>query len=619
MLSQTVVLLRVGTAAGGAAATAARSRDRDARSAVVAPRAPAARPPAARPALELMALAQQPPNPPYFNRLREEPRGHYATPPARPQSSSRPTNAPMFAPEPPTYHPAFAPILPVSADLFGVGVAATPFGLWRDASELVAQAAATAPLAHAMRDLAFNSLAGSSQDRYLRVYKSFVDFCVRSGIPGPYMPAAPAKVGLFLTHITGQGQYGSSFSVTAAALRWAHLLSGYPSPFEQDASLALVMAGARRTNAQPEHQTEHLTLADYHRALEACDAESDPRFRQLALMLAISFGAALRFSELIRLTWKDLHLRETHLLVMATRFKVRPDGTQDPCPLPASRDGHCPVTLAVEYASLFGISLPHNSSVTLWPVIPAMGDALDWDHRVSNDYCYQALRSLLTSIGLTGEEFSWHSSRSGAATAADEAGLGEHVIATLGGWKSRSVQRYMRVTEGSRLTAAASMMGLPPPTPAAQRAPRARAPRQESSGAVPLPSSRKRRAPAPPAAEPRPGRGPRAALSTTLLAPLASHRPAAPIESASQPSLAPAPRARLLPEPRFEPPRALIARAAPPFGPHQPGRVAPLRPQALMPLLVPWKPPPCLPGPQAPPPTSSAFPSSRFASSHHHL
>ena len=583
----TTVLLSAGAVAGGGfRKTRQQPVDHSRPAAAFQPRP--TRPTAA------VAAAAVPPRLPLPARPREEPRQH------APASSRFPAAAPprgvaTTKDTPLVFRPQAPPILPDSTDAFGIGSRAAPYGLWQDASELVAQAAPAAALATAMRDLAFNSVAAASQERYLRVFESFVDFCVRMKIPGPYMPAAPAKIGLFLTHLVQAGQYGSSFNVAVAALRWAHLLSGRPNPFDEDASLSLILAGARRTTARPEHRRPHLTLHDYHRALDACLMGEDQRYLQLALMLAISFGAALRFSELIRLTWTDIHIRPTHLLVLAKRMKVRADGTPDPCPLPASGDAHCPVALAVAYASIFNVTLPYNSRATLWPNVPPPEEPMDWDTRVSDDYCYQALRSLLTSIGLSGEEFSWHSSRAGAATAADEAGLGEHAIAAMGGWSSKAVQTYMRVTEDSRLTAAATMMGLPPPPPHRRSAQADAAPHAPA----PLPP-RPRKRKAPTEARPRQRKDPHASAATTLLASFEWGPPAA------------APSPRVIQFPQWQP-SGLLARVIPPA-------ISPPRPRAAPgPPLAVWLPPERLPGPQAPAPTSSAFPPSRFASSQHRL
>ena len=63
-------------------------------------------------------------------------------------------------------------------------------------------------------------------------------------------------------------------------------------------------------------------------------------------------------------------------------------------------------------------------------------------------------KSLLRAAGFDPDPYSSHSYRIGAATAAAEAGLPEHMIKTLGRWRSSAYQTYIRSSPNALLKAA---------------------------------------------------------------------------------------------------------------------------------------------------------------------
>ena len=373
-------------------------------------------------------------------------------PPPRPSAAQR---GPRSAPPPPrdaTLGRATA--LPAQ-------LAAPSTGLWAQAAQLEAAAPLLAGLGADLRNLAFGSTAESTRRRYTGIFNAYTAFARQQGIPEPWLPASEAKLASFLSSLARAGRAQSTVMVTASALAWAHVVSGYPDPFLASAALRMIVSGAARANARPPRSAEHLTLEDYRAAVSAASQRQTRQGTQLALMLALAFGAFLRFSELRSLRWSDLVVRSDRLIVLASRSKTMKDGASDACPLPATQDAWCPLRLAAAYAALFGVVLPHGSAHTLWPDLSRGAAAFDWSRGVSDAYCYEALRGLLLDIGLDGQLYSWHSLRSGAATAADEAGLSQHVIGTMGAWSSSTVQRYMRVPEDRRLEAVATMMRQP--------------------------------------------------------------------------------------------------------------------------------------------------------------
>lgn len=350
--------------------------------------------------------------------------------------------------------------------------AAAISGIWSEVQHLALHNPQLQPKMDAMRDLAFGSVAPSTQQRYVGVYRAFTTFCVTNAVPKPYMPAAPAKIGLFLHHLVEADAAPPTMSIAVAALGWAHAVSGHRNPFAEDPTLRMIAAGGRRANARQPHQFAHMSLEDYSTLVLLAVTEGTPKAVQFAFMLTCAFHAATRIQELRGLRWRDVELRPAGVMLHVFRTKTALNGERDPCPLPATDEVTCPMRIAATYASLFDVVLPSTSDATLWPAIPAPGKEIDWSRPLSDDAFYALLRGRVAAIGLNPNEYSWHSLRSGAATAADEQGLPEHVIATIGGWAGpSSMRRYMRVTEARRTQATAAMMeARPPQQPAVQPA-----------------------------------------------------------------------------------------------------------------------------------------------------
>ena len=74
-----------------------------------------------------------------------------------------------------------------------------------------------------------------------------------------------------------------------------------------------------RSNARPSVRAEHLALPDYKAAVTAASETQTREGTQLALMLALAFGAFLRFSEMRALRWQDLVVRPDRLGVLVRR------------------------------------------------------------------------------------------------------------------------------------------------------------------------------------------------------------------------------------------------------------------------------------------------------------
>ena len=66
---------------------------------------------------------------------------------------------------------------------------------------------------------------------------------------------------------------------------------------------------------------------------------------------------------------------------------------------------------------------------------------------LSRNYLISKLKALLSYLGFVHSDSSGHSSRIGAATTCAANGIQEHMIHTLGRWKSNCFVRYIRTSD----------------------------------------------------------------------------------------------------------------------------------------------------------------------------
>ena len=97
------------------------------------------------------------------------------------------------------------------------------------------------------------------------------------------------------------------------------------------------------------------------------------------------------------------------------------------------------------------------SFLTIWPSTP--GPLFIFADRapLSHGRLVAALTEALTSAGFDLSQYSGHSFRIGAATAAARAGLSGSLIQTLGRWKSSAFTAYIRTSKEPLCAASVSL------------------------------------------------------------------------------------------------------------------------------------------------------------------
>jgi integrase len=117
------------------------------------------------------------------------------------------------------------------------------------------------------------------------------------------MPASPETVAAFLAAEARTNLAVNTLRLRHAAIRYLHLLAGYPPPTAA-AVVATTLAGIKRAHRRPLNKKTALVL-DRLRAAVQTIPETLPGWRDRALLL-VGFAAALRPSELAAVTFEQL-------------------------------------------------------------------------------------------------------------------------------------------------------------------------------------------------------------------------------------------------------------------------------------------------------------------------
>lgn len=332
-------------------------------------------------------------------------------------------------------------------------------GMWSGLDDLARRFPSVAGDSGAIRDLALGSSAPRTNDRYLGVFRQFVDMCKSYGIPkSEYFPASPAVVALFVRQLHTLGRKPATIRVALSSITWVHVISGHANPCD-DVTLRMVTGGAMRAGAGPVRHAMPLAADDLQDALTYLVATGTLKDLRLAAMMSMSFGAFLRISELLALTWQDVSVppgppERVEVFVARRKNDQEAHGTTRRIPAGmGDQTGMAPLLRA--YAGALGRQWPQPNADPLWPQLPETGRParlrpMGW--RTAND----ELRRVLTTIGLPADEYSWHSHRAGAATSAADRGVPEPVMMAAGGWRSASAARTYVHYSNTTLTAASA-------------------------------------------------------------------------------------------------------------------------------------------------------------------
>jgi integrase len=231
------------------------------------------------------------------------------------------------------------------ADEFSVplpaGAAPEDVRHWFDLETIVELPAPVASFADAA-DAAAQYRRASRSENTRRAYRAavarFCDWCAAHGRAA--FPAAPETVAAFLAAEARADLAVNTLRLRHAAIRYLHLLAGYPPPTAA-AVVSTTFAGIRRAHRRPLGKKTALVLDRLRAAVQAIP-ETLPGRRDRALLL-VGFAAALRPSEIARLTLEHVTRHADGIELFLPWRKNDQDARGSKLWLPQGRTDLCPV------------------------------------------------------------------------------------------------------------------------------------------------------------------------------------------------------------------------------------------------------------------------------------
>jgi integrase len=283
-----------------------------------------------------------------------------------------------------------------------------------------------------MREVARYAAAGvaaNTRRTYLSAWRSFESWCSERKLQP--LPAAPLTCAAYLADRAAMLR-AASLSVHAAAIAQVHQSSGLESP-TTTVEVTRVLKGIRRelgTKAMKKRALEPKQL----KALILGFGDDLRDLRDKALLL-LGFCTGCRRAELVGLDVEDVVFRREGALVTIRRSKTDQEGVGRLVAVEYGvRSATCPVSALEDWLSI--------SAITSGPLFRAV----DRHGRISRARLNgravaRVLQRRAEAAGLEAEGLAGHSLRSGLATAAAAAAVGEREIAERTGHRNLGVLR----------------------------------------------------------------------------------------------------------------------------------------------------------------------------------
>jgi integrase len=319
--------------------------------------------------------------------------------------------------------------------------------------ELPAPALSFAEAEAAAADYRRAARADNTRRAYRAAVARFTDWCYEHRQTA--LPAAPETVAAFLAAEAGRGLAVNTLRLRHAALRYLHLLAGYPAPTASPL-VSATFAGIRRAHRRPLRKKTALVLEPLRAALKAIP-ETLPGRRDRALIL-VGFAAALRPSELARLDMAALTRHEDGIALFLPWRKNDQEAHGTTVWLPAGRTDLCPVTALEAWVAAAGISAGPLFR-RLWLLPPPRMSKGTRRKPIANRYRIGTRPIDTDSIalivkkwtglaGLDGAAFAGHSLRRGAISSGVAQGVHIARLKQFSGHASlKSLEEYVELDE----------------------------------------------------------------------------------------------------------------------------------------------------------------------------
>lgn len=269
-------------------------------------------------------------------------------------------------------------------------------------------------------------------------------FCRKRGIP--LLPASELTLRYFCTHLSKKVSY-QTIKVYLAGIRLLHLEHGLLDPTRDAPLLTYLCTGIRRSSKKKTRSRLPITIPLLHtikRQLSTSALTAQDKLLYWAAF-TLAFYGFLRASEYSyptkrkyrhssHLLLRDLAVKKHSISIHLKRSKTDRFGKSATVLIGATGSSTCPVRAMRK----FSVARRRQPSGPLFRL--SNGDLL------TRSSISVMTKNLLRAADIDPGSYSSHSYRIGAATAAADAGLPDHLIKTLGRWRSSAYQTYIHTS-----------------------------------------------------------------------------------------------------------------------------------------------------------------------------
>jgi site-specific recombinase XerD len=253
------------------------------------------------------------------------------------------------------------------------------------------------------------SLSESTRKFYAIDFRIFSKWCESLGLMA--LPATPETTARFLAAQVALGIKPATLVRRLAAIRMSHDIKGYTSP-TQHKGVKAVLKGIKREKGLAQNKKSPATIERIKKMITHCP-ETLIGIRDKALLL-LGFAGAFRRSELVALTIKDIERTPEGIKVMIRKSKGDQEGQGQMIAIPN------------------GVHLRVVDALTAWLVAANITDGylfrsikkggIIQSERLNDRSVPNIVKLYAAKAGLTADDFSGHSLRSGFITSSAYAG-----------------------------------------------------------------------------------------------------------------------------------------------------------------------------------------------------
>lgn len=292
-------------------------------------------------------------------------------------------------------------------------------------------------LVAAARAYAADARAASTKRAYASDLKLFSAWCEALGLES--LPASPATVALYLTHMAEAGKKVATIGRALAAISVLHTVSGMPSP-RRDGRVMEVLKGIRRGLGTAQVRKAPV-MVDTLRAMVNSTSEGLQGKRNRAI-LVFGFATGFRRSEVVSLDMTDLVFGHDGIAVTLRRSKTDQEGAgRTIAVFYGSHPETCPVRVLKTWLEA--------AEITSGPVFRSISRH-GWvgSKRLGARVVAEVVQTAAMALGLDASHFGAHSLRAGLVTSAIRAGKPEHAVRRQTGHQpGATFAKYIREAE----------------------------------------------------------------------------------------------------------------------------------------------------------------------------